>query len=137
MAREVVSSSSSTKDMEAAKDNNVPEFNPSRRFYLAFLALAVLTLMVALDGTSLSVALPTVAQALRGSALEAFWSGTSFLLASTVFQPSFAQLSHVFGRLPLILVSMTLFLIGVLMAALAKDFGLLIVGRTIQGIGGK
>lgn len=34
------------------------EFKPSTRLYVAFLTLAVITLMVALDGTSLSVALP-------------------------------------------------------------------------------
>ena len=34
------------------------EFKPSRRLYVAFATLAVITLMVALDGTSLSVALP-------------------------------------------------------------------------------
>lgn len=61
--------------------------------------LCVLTLMAALDGTSLSVALPvsheslsrripangikTISQELDGTAIEAFWSGTSFLLSST------------------------------------------------------
>jgi hypothetical protein len=55
--------------------------------------------MAALDGTSLSVALPVsvhknarkpssnlaqdIAQELNGTAIEAFWSGTSFLLCST------------------------------------------------------
>ena len=34
------------------------DFKPSSRLYLAFLTLAIITLMVALDGTSLSVALP-------------------------------------------------------------------------------
>ena len=34
------------------------EFKPTTRLYLAFGTLAVITLMVALDGTSLSVALP-------------------------------------------------------------------------------
>lgn len=36
----------------------LPEWKPSARLYVAFLTLAVITLMVALDGTSLSVALP-------------------------------------------------------------------------------
>jgi MFS family permease len=135
---EPVSSSSSSilsttpkQDASAA----VP-FKPTTRLVLAFAALAVLTLMVALDGTSISVALPTIADKLDGSALEAFWAGTSFLLAATVFQPSFASLSHIFGRMPMIMVAVTLFLAGVLMAALANDFSLLLVGRTIQGIGG-
>ena len=36
----------------------LPGFKPSLRLYLAFLTLAVITMAVALDGTSLSVALP-------------------------------------------------------------------------------
>ena len=40
------------------EEAKTPEFKPSARLYLAFLTLAVITLMVALDGTSLSVALP-------------------------------------------------------------------------------
>ena len=95
-----------------------------------------LILMVALDGESISVALPTIAERLNGSALEAFWAGTSFLLASLVFQPSYTALSHIFGRMPLIIVALTLFLAGVLIAALANNFTLLLVGRTIQGAGG-
>lgn len=128
--------SSSDSSIKSLQEDANPEFKPNRGFYLAFFALAVMTLMVALDGTSLSVALPIVAQALHGSALEAFWSGTSFLLASTVFQPSFAQLSHVFGRVQMVMIAITLFFAGVMMAALAKDFSLLLTGRTIQGIGG-
>ena len=111
-------------------------FNPGLRFYMAFIVLAVLTLMVALDGTTISVALPRIAQALHGTAIESFWAGTSFLLTSTVFQPSFASLSHIFGRKPLVLAAITLFLLGVLIAGFAKNFTVLLAGRSIQGIGG-
>lgn len=103
---------------------------------MAFIALAVLTLMVALDGTSISVALPIIAEKLNGTAIEAFWAGTSFLLACTVFQPNFASFSHIFGRMPVIMVSTAFFFAGVMMAALSNDFALLLAGRTIQGIGG-
>ena len=41
------------------------DFKPSRRLYVAFMTLAVITLMVALDGTSLSVALPVSQQCLH------------------------------------------------------------------------
>lgn len=118
------------------KQDAAPGFKPTTRLVLAFAALAVLTLMVALDGTSISIALPTIAEKLHGSALEAFWAGTSFLLASTVFQPTFASLSHIFGRRPIVLIAITLFLAGVLMAALAQSFTLMLVGRTVQGVGG-
>lgn len=78
--------------------NDEPIFKPNRDFYLAFTAMCVVTLTIALDATSLSVALPVVSTALDGTALEAFWSGTSFLLASTVLQPSIASMSNILGR---------------------------------------
>jgi MFS family permease len=78
--------------------NDKPVFKPTREFLLSFLALCTVALAIAFDATSLSVALPTISSALGGTALEAFWSGTSFLLASTVLQPTVASLSNIFGR---------------------------------------
>ncbi|KAJ5698693.1 hypothetical protein N7462_000698 [Penicillium macrosclerotiorum] len=112
------------------------KFTLGWRGRLAFFTLAVLALMSALDGTSLSVALPTISQALHGTAIEAFWSGTSFLLSSTVFQPSFASLSNIFGRRPMILIAILFFCIGAIVAAVGHNFTYMLVGRTIQGVGG-
>lgn len=77
-----------------------------------------------------------MARKLHGTAIEAFWAGTGFLLCSTVFQPNVASFSHIFGRKPLILATVTLFFIGVMIAAFSKSFIPLLVGRCIQGIGG-
>ena len=41
-----------------ATSNVVTKFHPGKRFYLAYSSLAVLVMMVALDGSSVSVALP-------------------------------------------------------------------------------
>ncbi|KAF1959336.1 MFS general substrate transporter [Byssothecium circinans] len=124
------SSESSTSDDSSA------EFKPSWRFILTFASLSVIVLMAALDATSISVALPIMAKALGGSAIEAFWSGTSFLLTSTVFQPVLGSFSHIFGRKPLIFVSLAFFLAGSIAAAVANNFTIILVGRSIQGIGG-
>ncbi|KAI8940026.1 hypothetical protein NX059_003748 [Plenodomus lindquistii] len=84
---------------EAQKQDVQPEkFEPGWRFIAVFSSLCILTLMAALDATSLSVALPIMARALGGSAVEAFKNGTSFLLTSTVFQPVIGSFSHIFGR---------------------------------------
>jgi MFS family permease len=77
-----------------------------------------------------------MAKALGGTALEAFWSGTSFLLTSTVFQPVIGSFSHIFGRKPLIYVSLAFFLAGAVVAAVARNFTVVLVGRSIQGVGG-
>ena len=54
------SASHSSSQVSEPKMNRTEaeDFKPSKRLYVAFLTLAVITLMVALDGTSLSVALP-------------------------------------------------------------------------------
>jgi sugar phosphate permease len=124
------------KMSDPAAPGAVEAFNPGWRFYLAFLSLTTITLMVALDATSLSVALPIMARALGGSAMQAFWSGTSFLLTSTVFQPVIGSFSEIFGRKPMLYASLALFGAGAIIAALAHDFNLVLVGRSIQGVGG-
>ncbi|KAF7888709.1 uncharacterized protein EAF02_003250 [Botrytis sinoallii] len=112
------------------------EFEPSTTFILAFSSICLITLAAALDATSLSIALPIITAKLKGSAIEAFWSGTSFLLTSAVSQPVIAGLSHVFGRKELLLGSAVLFGIGSILAAVANNFTLMLVGRSVQGIGG-
>lgn len=73
---------------------------------------------------------------LGGSAIEAFWAGTSFLLTSTVFQPVMGSFSHIFGRKPLIMISLAFFVAGAIIAAVANNFTVVLVGRAIQGTGG-
>ena len=81
---EEVPSTSSAPSTSREEAISIEAFRPTYRFWLVFAAFAVLTLMVAIDSTSLSVALSIIANKLHGTAIEAFWAGTSFLLASTV-----------------------------------------------------
>ncbi|KAL9009197.1 MAG: hypothetical protein Q9173_005754 [Seirophora scorigena] len=118
-----------------------PVFNPGRSFVLAFASICIITLAAALDATSLSIALPVITERLDGTAIQAFWSGTSFLVASAVVQPVIGGLSHGFGRkqvhvprdinckangfpriYQLVLASALLFAVGSLIAALAINF---------------
>ncbi|KAA8911480.1 major facilitator superfamily domain-containing protein [Sphaerosporella brunnea] len=112
------------------------EWRPSRRLYIIFLSMCVITLAAALDATSISVALPIIAEKLHGTAIEAFWAGTSFLLCSTVLQPTFASFSSIFGRKSMIMVALVFFTVGSIVAAAANNFTVILVGRSIQGIGG-
>lgn len=132
--------SETTSTIEPEKDlvvaNEEGELKKTWRFYAAFASLCLVNLVCALDATSLAVALPTVAKALNGSGIEAFWAGTSFLLTATVFQPSFASLSHVFGRQSVLLVALTFFTAGAIIGGVANNFTVLLVGRSIQGVGG-
>jgi MFS family permease len=77
-----------------------------------------------------------VATDLKATAIQAFWCGTSFLLCSTVFQPTWASFSHIIGRKSVLLAALFLFTVGTIIASVAKTITLLLVGRCLQGIGG-
>jgi MFS family permease len=77
-----------------------------------------------------------ISHALHGSAAEAFWTGTSYLLTSAVFQPVIAKAAYCFGRRRLLIVSIVLFSFGTALCAVAHDFAVMLVGRCVQGVGG-
>ncbi|KAF7923449.1 uncharacterized protein EAE97_010887 [Botrytis byssoidea] len=110
-------------------------FAPGKRYIAACTSILIVNLACALDATTIAVALPTISEALNGNAIEAFWAGTSFLLTSTIWQPVFIALSHVFGRRPLLLFSLFLFTIGSSLGGAAQSMPSLLVGRCLQGSG--
>jgi MFS family permease len=127
------------------------EFSPGWSLYISLGTLSIIGLAASLDGTSISPALPVpisnsspnliahylkiIAAKLHGSAVEAFWAGTSFRLTATVFQPSYACFANVFGRKPMIMLAIIFFTTGSIVSAVANDFAVLLAGRTVQGMG--
>ncbi|KAL7912637.1 putative MFS transporter [Trichoderma velutinum] len=107
-----------------------------RRFWLAFWAIAFSNLAASFDATMLSVALPTISSELGGSSTEAFWAGTSYLLASTVLMLIWGTLSDAFGRQMIILAALLVFALGTVLCGVAHSWTIMLAGRTVQGIGG-
>ncbi|KAF2190863.1 MFS general substrate transporter [Zopfia rhizophila CBS 207.26] len=101
-----------------------------------FWCLSLLNLVAAWNATSISVALPTIAGELHGYALQSFWLGTSFLLAATAFQPIYTSCSDIFGRKPMLLTALAFSTVGAFLAAVTGKFTGLLLGRSVQGIGG-
>ncbi|KAK9311887.1 major facilitator superfamily domain-containing protein [Lipomyces starkeyi] len=98
--------------------------------------LLLLTLVAALDATTITTALEYMTSSLHGSSVEAIWASTSFLLTSTAFQPLFAGFSEIFGRRPITAIAVVMFTAGACVAGWAHSFAALIAGRSIQGAGG-
>ena len=78
----------------------------------------------------------TIVRDLEGNATEGFWIGTSYLLTSAVCIPFIANLSDIFGRAPVLLVSLLAFTVGTILCAVAENLATLIGGRCVQGVGG-
>ncbi|KAK0721243.1 major facilitator superfamily domain-containing protein [Apiosordaria backusii] len=136
MPRSRVGTSSSVERGEIAPKEEL-DWKPGKQEYAVMITLAIISLMVALDATILVSVLPTLAIDLGGSATDAFWAGTSYLLSCAVCQPFIAALSDIFGRKEMLIFSVLFFTLGtVLCAPIAKNFTVFFAGRSVQGIGG-
>jgi hypothetical protein len=122
--------------VEKAEKETLLEWKPRRQEWFVMITLATISLMVALDATILVPVLPTLAVDLHGTANEALWTGTSYLLTSAVFQPFIAALSDIFGRRELLFPSLLLFTAGTGVCCAAHNFTTMLAGRCVQGIGG-
>lgn len=92
-------------------------------------------LLAALDQTIVAPAMPTIAEAL-GHAQYLPWIVTGYLLTATAMAPLYGKISDVHGRRPTLYAAILIFLVGSLVAALAPNMLVLIIGRAIQGLGG-
>ncbi|HJV41200.1 MDR family MFS transporter [Caulobacter sp.] len=113
-----------------------------RRLTLA--ALMIVFLLSALDQTIVSTAMPRIISELNGLNLYS-WVTTAYLLTSTVMVPIWGKLGDIFGRKPVLISGISIFLAGSWLSGLSGEFGTLlgvpgmvqlIVFRALQGIGG-
>ncbi|OEJ42403.1 transporter [Streptomyces agglomeratus] len=91
--------------------------------------------LAALDGTIVSTAVPQIVGDLGGFAVFS-WLFSGYLLAVTVTLPVYGKLSDTFGRKPVLIAGIALFLLGSLLCACAWNMGSLIAFRIVQGLGG-
>ncbi|MCU1701413.1 MAG: transporter [Mycobacterium sp.] len=90
--------------------------------------------LVAIDSTVLATAIPSIVGELGG--FHQFpWLFSAYLLGQAVTTPIYAKLSDVFGRKPILLLGVALFLLGSILCAAAWNMLALIVFRAIQGLG--
>ena len=88
-----------------------------------------------LNQTLLNTALPHIMKELNTSENTAQWLVTGFMLVNGTMIPLTAYLMDRIKTKPLYLVSMGIFLVGSIVAAIAPSFGVLMFARVIQAIG--
>lgn len=126
--------------MPTGHDDHAPAhglgaLNLSQRAKIEILLAILLALFLgALDQTIVGVALPTIVTDLGGQSLLT-WTITIYLLASTITVPFYGKLSDLYGRKPLLLIGIVLFLVGSALSGLSQNMTQLIIFRGIQGLG--
>src|SRR3954469_5351370 len=84
--------------------------------------MAIVFLLSALDQTVVSTAMPRIIAELNGLTLYA-WVTTAYLLTSTVMVPIWGKLGDIYGRKPVLLAGIAIFLAGSWLSGLSGEFG--------------
>ena len=123
----------SENDEKIVQANMVPS-RKGLKFWLIILSMCTSLFLSSLELCSVSTALPTIADDLHASQFT--WVGVAYALSSAVFHPMSGALAQTYGRRPALLLTIGLFALGSGICGSANSMKMLIVGRTIQGLGG-
>lgn len=105
-----------------------------RQILTIFAGLMIGMFLAALDQTIVATSIRTIADDLDGLSLQA-WATTAYLITATITTPLYGKLSDIFGRKPLFLAAIGIFVIGSIACAFATSMYQLAAFRALQGIG--
>ncbi len=105
-----------------------------RQILLVIYGLMAGMFLSALDQTIVGTAIRTIGDDLHGLDQQA-WVTTAYLITSTIATPIYGKLSDIFGRRPLYIFAITIFVAGSLASSFSTSMLMLAGFRAIQGIG--
>ncbi|KAJ7279698.1 iron permease [Mycena rebaudengoi] len=112
----------------------------TRAFWMSFLAITVSIFLSAMDLTAIPTSLPTIVVALDDDKGDYSWAriivGSAYALSSTAVIPLSGSLADIFGRKPIMLSSISLLLVGSVLAGASQNMPMMIAARGVQGLGG-
>ncbi|GID33367.1 MFS transporter [Paractinoplanes brasiliensis] len=97
-------------------------------------AVMLSTALIAIDSTIVATAVPSIVKDIGGFT-EFPWLFSIYLLAQAVSVPVYGKLNDLFGRKPVILWGIALFLLGSILCGAAWSMLSLIIFRVVQGLG--
>lgn len=132
----MASSAASAATPSVAGPGGIPGEPMTHRRIMEALSGLLLGMFVAiLSSTIVSTALPRIIGDLGGGQSAYTWVVTATLLAMTCTTPIWGKLSDLFSKKLLVQLSLTIYVVGSMLAGLAQSSGMLIGFRVIQGIG--
>jgi MFS family permease len=113
-----------------------PQAPASRRLAVALAVISASQLMVVLDATIVTVALPPIRTALHFSPVSLEWAISAYTLAFGGFLLLSGRLGDVFGRRRMFISGLIIFTLASFAGGLATTSAWLIATRAVQGLGG-
>ena len=105
-----------------------------RQIMLVLAGLMSGMFLAALDQSIVGTAMRTIADDLDGLALQA-WATTAYLITATISTPIYGKLGDIFGRRPLFMIAISIFVIGSVTSGFAQTMYELAAYRGLQGLG--
>lgn len=109
---------------------SVKEVNKTAILLIATLA----TFLTPFMGTSLIIALPTIAKDLTVNAILLSWISTAYILTSAMFAVPFGKIADIYGMKKIFTYGIVILTISTLLAAISPSAEFLVVTRAVQGI---
>lgn len=108
---------------------------PFGRLMLVYACLATAYFTSTLDINAVTTALPVIGISLNAGTTIT-WAGTAFLMGQAACQPLYGRLSDIFGRKPILLLSLAFIVIGGILCGFAQTPTWLYICRALSGVGG-
>jgi EmrB/QacA subfamily drug resistance transporter len=105
-----------------------------RQILTIFAGLMIGMFLAALDQTIVATSIRTIADDLDGLSLQA-WATTAYLITGTISTPLYGKLSDLYGRKPLFLAAIGIFVAGSVLCTFAGSMYQLAAFRAVQGLG--
>jgi EmrB/QacA subfamily drug resistance transporter len=106
-----------------------------RRTWRILVATSISVVLVFVNQSGLTIALPSVSRDLDANGVETTWFLLSYMLVTTCLVLFFGRITDMVGRRRLYLLGIVVFLIGTLWCGLSTEPWMLLAARVIQGIG--
>ena len=120
--------------VSAAPETQKPE-SPRKLFFTVFPSIMLPMFLAVADQTIVATALPAIASNL-GEIERASWVVVSYLIANTIAAPVYGRLGDTFGRRPMMIMALAIFVVGSVLCALSPNIEWLTAFRVVQGFGG-
>src|SRR5213594_4301518 len=123
-----------TSSMAAPSPDAAPVLVDPRTRTQIVVAVMLGLFLAALDQTVVGTALPRIVTDLHGNDIYT-WAFTAYLLTATISGPIYGKLSDLFGRRPVLLFAVAVFLVGSIFAGFSREMWQLVGFRAVQGLG--
>lgn len=126
--------STPAEQAERAREESSTPIMTHRQILFVIYGLMAGMFLSSLDQTIVGTAIRTIGDDLQGLEQQA-WVTTAYLITSTISVPIYGKLSDIFGRRPLFIFGIAVFIVGSLLSSFSTSMLMLAGFRAFQGIG--